>query len=430
MGKISAELTPADTIVVETTTSQTRPKGQERMVPTKVAPAPDNLIAQSTGRLDLPRLGSPDDSRQTREGSREHEPATRTTSTRQELRYDPMTRKGRRAFRTNGATGVRKRVRFAVPITRAEAGDLLKRSRRTGGEKSSSDGSQEKQQWKEIKAPRAAHRSAKGGLSRYKYFTDEGSSPNDSADEQEIEHLDLHGFRVVWSPELEEDSKKDDSTPDLDDYRAEEAEGIPDTTPEFKPDSGSDDKENLPPGCDDGLGTGASSSDFAIYDESAAGTPHPNQPLRSRLPLGELPVSNPRESIDGSDEDGASANLHPIARQAENLRRAAVGEPPIVRSSLWREIMPTRDVFTDDQLAPPAASLLRARTDPPDQLSLERRDPLSRRPPNEVSEIAPVRPESDSSPRLVLEPISDEEASSTNSRPRRNRIVRPTGSET
>ncbi|KAL8960181.1 MAG: hypothetical protein Q9193_003074 [Seirophora villosa] len=407
------------------------------MAPAKIAsadqatlPAPGHLMAESTGRLDLPRLGSPDDSRQTREGAREHEPATRTTSTRQELRYDPMTRKGRSAFRTNGATGVRKRVRFAVPITRAEAGDLLKRSRRTSGEQSSSDGSQEKQKSQVFKAPRAAHRFAKGRLGRYEYFTDEGSSPNDSADEQEIEHLDSHGFRVVWSPELEEDSKKDESTPDVDDYRAEEAEGIPDTTLEFEPDSGSDDKENLHPGCDDGLGTGASSSDFAIYDESAAGTPHPNQPLRSRRPLGELSVSNPRESMDGSDEDGASPNLHPIARQAENLRRAAVGKPPIVRSSLWREIVPTPDVFTNDQLVPHAASLSRARTNPPDQLSLERRDPLCRRPPNEISKIAPLRAESDSSPRLVLEPISDEEASSTNSSPRRNRIVRSTGSET
>ncbi|KAL9013073.1 MAG: hypothetical protein Q9173_002210 [Seirophora scorigena] len=378
-GRNVTELTPSDTIMAETTACQTRPKIQERMAPTKVAsadrfthPAPDHLMAESTGRLDLACLGSPDDSRQTRGGAREHEPAMRTTSTRQDLRYDPMTRKGRGAFRTNGATGVRKRVRFAVPITRAEAGDLLKLGHRTGSEKSSSDGSQQKQKCKMYKAPRAANRSAKGRLSRFKYFIDEGSIPNDSADEQEIEQLDLHGFLVAWSPELEEDSKKDDCTPDVENYRAEEAEAIPDTTPEFESDSGSDDKENLHPGCDDGLRIGASSSDFAIYDESAAGTHHPNRPLSSRRPLGELPVTNPRESMNGSDGDGASATLHTIARQAENLRRAAVGEPPIVRSSLWREIMPTPDVFINDQLAPHAASFSRARTNPPDQFSWER----------------------------------------------------------
>lgn len=75
-------------------------------------------------------LDSPSAPRRTRRGSAGYVSAIRTRSRRQEERHDPMTQKGRSEPKQNGNATRRKRVRFAVPITRSEAHDLLEQARR------------------------------------------------------------------------------------------------------------------------------------------------------------------------------------------------------------------------------------------------------------------------------------------------------------
>ncbi|KAL8643984.1 MAG: hypothetical protein Q9210_007479, partial [Variospora velana] len=376
----STEITPSNIIVAETTTRQTGRTSRARTALMEVAPAnqvshsaSDHPIAESKGHIYLPSFGRPDGPRQTGGGAIVYGLAIRLPSMKQELRYDPMTRKGRGTFKAIGTTGIQKKVRFAVPITRAEAGDLLELSRRLGREKSPSENSQQTQRLKANKDP------------EYKYFTDDGPIPDNSADEE--------------------------SLPDVDDYRVEETEAILEATPEFELDSNLGDKENLRPEWDDGLRTGALSGEFAVYDESAAGIPRAHQAQQFRRPLGELPVTGSQEPMGESEVDEARNSLHPIARQAENLRRAAAGEPPIRRSSLSREVMIIPDVYTDNHPASHAPPFSRIRAPSLDQSFSDHIYPLSRRPPNEGSDVTIPLPETDRSPRLVLQPPSDAETS-------------------
>ncbi|KAL8924596.1 MAG: hypothetical protein Q9208_003911 [Pyrenodesmia sp. 3 TL-2023] len=84
-------------------------------------------------------LDSPSAPRRTRQGSAAYVSAIRTRSRRQEERHDPMTRKGRSGPKQSGNTTRRKRVRFAVPITRSEAHDLLEQARRMSEEATSNN---------------------------------------------------------------------------------------------------------------------------------------------------------------------------------------------------------------------------------------------------------------------------------------------------
>ncbi|KAL9016750.1 MAG: hypothetical protein Q9185_005924 [Variospora sp. 1 TL-2023] len=337
----STEITPSNIIVAETNTRQTGRSSWARTALMESAPADqvthstsDHAIAESTGRVYLPSFGRPGSPRRTREGKSVYGLAIRLPSTKEELRYDPMTRKGRGRIE-------------------------------------------------------ATHETYKENTIRYKYFTDDGPILEDSAEEE--------------------------SLPNVDDYRAEETEVTSEATPEFEADSNLDDKKNLRPGWDNGLKTDALSGEFTVSNESAAGTPSAHQAQPSRRPLGELPVTSSQEPMGESEEDEARNNLHPIARQAENLRRAAAGEPPIRRSSLSREVMTIPDVYTENYPASHAPPFSRARAPPPDQSFSDHIYPLSSRPLNESCEVTIPVPGTDRSPMLVLQPPDEESSPRTKS---------------
>ncbi|KAL8752987.1 MAG: hypothetical protein Q9184_005559 [Pyrenodesmia sp. 2 TL-2023] len=117
-------------------------------------------IHQSRGRIDIPQpripsadistdniIDSPDAARLTRRGSAGHVSATRAPSNRQQRRYDPATRVGRLAWLENRPERTRRRrVRFAVALTRAEARDLLEQADRMSAERAGSNGPQENEE--------------------------------------------------------------------------------------------------------------------------------------------------------------------------------------------------------------------------------------------------------------------------------------------
>ncbi|KAL8990414.1 MAG: hypothetical protein Q9177_000924 [Variospora cf. flavescens] len=329
----STEIIPSNIILAETITRQTGRSSRARTALMEVAPADqvshstsNHPIAESTGRVYLPSFGRPDGPRQTRGGKIVYGLAIRLPSTKKELRYNPMTRKGRGRIE-------------------------------------------------------ATHQTYKGYKIQYKYFTDDGLILGDSAEEE--------------------------SLPVVDDYCAEETEVISEATAELEADSNLDDKENLRPGWESGLRTDAFSGEFTVSDESAAGILRAHQAQQFRRPLGELPVTNSQEPMAESEEDAVRNNLHPIARQAENLRRAAAGEPPIRRSSLSREVMTIPNVYTDNYPASHAPPFSRARASSLDQSFSDHMYPLSSRPPNESSEVTIPVPGTDRSPRLALQPPFD-----------------------
>ncbi|KAL8718591.1 MAG: hypothetical protein Q9225_004293 [Loekoesia sp. 1 TL-2023] len=132
----STRISPSNIINPEISTRLTR----RRSAASSSGTATHNQPCQSTSQPDAPgrrlsaeitagnvvdALNTP---RLTRRGSAEHIFAMRTPSTRQDQRHDPMTRKGRTAWKKDYSRTRRKRVRFAVPITTAKASDLMARS--------------------------------------------------------------------------------------------------------------------------------------------------------------------------------------------------------------------------------------------------------------------------------------------------------------
>lgn len=79
-------------------------------------------------------LDSPSAPRRTRRGAAIYVPAMRARSRRQEQRHNPITRKGRSAFKRSADTGRQKRVRLDVSLSPKEARGLLEQARQTDGE--------------------------------------------------------------------------------------------------------------------------------------------------------------------------------------------------------------------------------------------------------------------------------------------------------
>ncbi|KAI4127494.1 MAG: hypothetical protein LQ341_006784, partial [Variospora aurantia] len=162
----STEIIPSNIILAETITRQTGRSSRARTALMEVAPADqvshstsDHPIAESTRRVYLPSFGRPDGRRRTREGKIVYGLAIRLPSTKQELRYDPMTRKGRGRFEVT-------------------------------------------------------HETCKGNTVQYKTFTDDGPIVEDSAEEGSLPDVDDYRTETEATseatPEFEADSNLDD----------------------------------------------------------------------------------------------------------------------------------------------------------------------------------------------------------------------------
>ncbi|KAL8752988.1 MAG: hypothetical protein Q9184_005560 [Pyrenodesmia sp. 2 TL-2023] len=147
----SAEVAPARRNAGETastSTGRSHARQSSRDTTRTTPQSSEDRLPRSAGQTSVPQqqrrgsadisaeniLDSPSAPRQTRRGA-----AIRSISTRQAERHDPMTRKGRTAPKQSGSTTGRKRVQFAVPITRSEAHDLLEQGRRMSEEVTADD---------------------------------------------------------------------------------------------------------------------------------------------------------------------------------------------------------------------------------------------------------------------------------------------------
>ncbi|KAL8997759.1 MAG: hypothetical protein Q9188_006243 [Gyalolechia gomerana] len=88
--------------------AQTSQPSSRSEMPTARSPSADISADNIVGSPDAPRL--------TRQRSAAYIPAMRTTSTREEMRYDPATQVGRTAWKKTGSRKTRKRVRFAAEL--------------------------------------------------------------------------------------------------------------------------------------------------------------------------------------------------------------------------------------------------------------------------------------------------------------------------
>lgn len=299
----------------------------------------------------------------------------RTESRRQEARHDPMTRRGRGLFKKSGTTRTKKRVRFAVPITPAEARDLLVRARRISEENASD------------RVPLLVDRSppadrvvvlvettrALQTASKTKAF----SHMNDCLLYEEAEAAVTESLRPRWgviqrlatravsehdlrelmkvvasgdaSPEqLREfqgrmDGIKESAHPEIDDGLRVDSAATQEKTPyaasdSSEPESETSDKENSRPASNQDPRSGDSSMTFRIYDDTVPETPRP------RRPLGDLPVPGrpPRDQPSSSDElspASEQSQLGPLAADAfAVLRHRAARHRPLTGSPLRHSI--------------------------------------------------------------------------------------------
>lgn len=332
-------------------------------------------------------------------------PATRTEPRRQDVRHDPMTRKGRSAFKKDRSPGTqkKKRVRFAVPIRPAEARVLLEKGRRMSGEQPL-----EKQGGRlveSINGPRVLER----GTEAAQRIPGEHDTIRDVPTDDEEMDMDLDS-----SENLLAYSETDDAS-------ATKEQEVPEDIPDSPSESESDmsDKENAAPIHSEAASTNGGMSPFCIYED--AEEPRRSQP---RPPLGELPVpllrvpTQPNPQWDDLNFETGTTTLRGIAMQAENLRRVAAGQPPFFRSSLSRDVSSEPEVSTNIQIpaAPPepATTLVPApRTPSPSSSSRRRSYPLSRRPPLEGSDVTLPLPETPDRPSLTVTSPSDDEGSSS-----------------
>ncbi|KAL8924597.1 MAG: hypothetical protein Q9208_003912 [Pyrenodesmia sp. 3 TL-2023] len=142
--------------IIRADTSRRLTRRGSRETPASTRTATDTQTPQFRGQTDAPQqrrqsaevstdniLSSPNAARLTRRGTAGHVSAIRAPSNRQERRYDPATRAGRPAWlgqRPDKAR--RKRVRFAVALTRSEARDLLEQADRMTAQQVDGNGSQ------------------------------------------------------------------------------------------------------------------------------------------------------------------------------------------------------------------------------------------------------------------------------------------------
>lgn len=324
-------------------------------------------------------IGPPDSPQnRTRRGAMCSQPTVkRTASKRKEARHDPMTTKGRSAFKRVGNPTIpetggslipgdeepgisKKKEPFAVRLIPAEARDLLGKVRRMSGETS------------QIAEKASAAR---------------------------------------FDPEVT----------DTDDEEVEMDIDLPSSDEEKY----SEDKENQRPITHCGSGPGHAANGIIIFEDTPeAESPGPYEPL------GELPNSRPlQDDPNSASETNDFGSSYVVF--VENRRRAAVGQPPLNRSPLSQPplVQSTTEQELSDPFAPatppPAATSPSTAPHSPSLGMRIRCYPLSRRPPLEGSDLTLPLPETASSPSIVVHPPSDEEESSPDWSPTHLSNIKP-----
>ncbi|KAL8924598.1 MAG: hypothetical protein Q9208_003913 [Pyrenodesmia sp. 3 TL-2023] len=294
--------------------------------------------------------------RRKRRGAMSSPTVRRTTSNRKEARHDPITRKGRSAFRreentTTPESGGRLVQGDKTPgVAQAEARNLIEKARRTSGETSQI-----------AEKASAARRDP------------EVAAPND---EEVVMDIDSSSSEEEDSPE---------------------------------------DKENQRPAANHYFGPNHAANGMTIFED----TPEAEN-LGPRKPLGELPVPRPpQDDPNSSSETNDSGSGYVIFAKDQrraafgrpSLVRSPLSQPPLVQSTATEQELsiphapapaPASAAATSPSLAPHTPSLgMRIRC-----------YPLSRGPPLEGSDVTIPLPGTESSPSIVVHPPSDEEDSS------------------